>query len=110
VSTEDAEAAYAFLRWCDRLSLILSQRQVPVGAGRQLDITPGPDQQPYRIYQLDGDDLGVTPWPFSCDKFTLQVDACYLSQLQFGSNEELTEALKNAPRKTLAWTLKKPSS
>ncbi|MGG6237150.1 DUF3891 family protein [Nodosilinea sp. AN01ver1] len=106
ISQAEAEKAYTFMRWCDRLSLILSQRQIPA-AGRKLEITNGPSGEPYSIYQLDSGDLSVTPWPFSCEKFTVKVDACYLSQLQFSSNDELTEALKEAPRKSLAWTLKK---
>jgi hypothetical protein len=106
ITKEEAEKAYAFMRWCDRLSLILSQRQIPVG-GRQLEITDGPDGNGYSIYELDSGDLTVTPWPFSCDKFTVMVDACYLSQLKFTSNSALTKALGEAPRKTLSWTLKK---
>ncbi|MBD1874426.1 DUF3891 family protein [Nodosilinea sp. FACHB-131] len=106
ITKEDAEQAYTYMRWCDRLSLILSQRQIPA-AGRWLEITNGPDGSRYSIYELDSGDLCVTPWPFSCDKFTVRVDASYLSQLQFDSNEALTEALKEAPRKTLAWTLRK---
>jgi hypothetical protein len=107
VSPEAAEAAYRYLRWCDRLSLILAQRQVPVG-GRQLDITHGPDDRLYRVYRLDSGHLGVTPWPFSCEKFTVAVDASYLSQLQFATNDELRAALANAPRETITWTFAKP--
>jgi hypothetical protein len=106
ISQEEAEKAYTYMRWCDRLSLILSQRQIPAG-GRKLEITNGPDGERYSIHELDSGDLCVMPWPFSCDKFTVMVDACYLSQLQFDSNEALTKALTEAPRKTLAWTLKK---
>jgi hypothetical protein len=107
VSPESAAAAYRYLRWCDRLSLILAQRQVPVG-GRQLDITDGPDGQCHRVYRLESGDLAVMPWPFSCDSFTVRVDACYLSQLQFDSNVQLKQALSNAPRRCLSWTLTKP--
>ena len=106
ITPEDAEAAYTYMRWCDRLSLILSQRQIPAG-GRKLEITNGPDGERYSVYELDSGDLSVTPWPFSCEKFTVKVDASYLSQLQFSSNDELIQALKNAPRKSLSWTLKK---
>ncbi|WOD40237.1 DUF3891 family protein [Nodosilinea sp. E11] len=107
VSPKDAESAYTFMRWCDRLSLILSQRQIPVG-GRQLEITNGPDNKRYTIHQLESGDLGVTPWPFSCDKFTVMVDACDLKKLQFESNDELRKALGEAPRKSISWTLTKP--
>ncbi len=106
ITQEEAEKAYSFMQWCDRLSLILSQRQIPAG-GRQLEITQGPDGERYSIYELDSGDLAVTPWPFSCDKFTVMVDACHLSQLKFTSDTALTKALVEAPRKTLSWTLKK---
>lgn len=106
ISPKEAEKAYTYMRWCDRLSLILCQRQIPA-AGRKLEITKGPSGETYNIYSLDSGDLSVTPWPFSCEKFTVQVDACYLSQLQFSSNDELTQALKEAPRKSLVWTLRK---
>ncbi|MDB9526694.1 DUF3891 family protein [Oscillatoria sp. CS-180] len=108
VSKEEAEAAYTYMRWCDRLSLILCQRQVPMG-GRKLEITNGPDGQQYHIVQSESGDLEVAPWPFSCDQFTVTVDACYLSQLKFESNPALTAALQEAPRKTLTWTLNRPS-
>ena len=106
VTKEEAEKAYTFMRWCDRLSLILSQRQIPTG-GRHLEIIQDSDGSRYSIYELDSGDLSITPWPFSCDKFRVMVDACYLSQLKFNSNSALTKALVEAPRKTLAWTLKK---
>lgn len=104
VNKDEVESAYTYMRWCDRLSLILCQRQVPTG-GRRLEITDGPDGQHYTIYRPTPDSLGVTPWPFSCDRFTVSVDACYLSQLEFESNQELNKALKEAPRKALTWTL-----
>lgn len=106
ITKEETEQAYTFMRWCDRLSLILSQRQIPAG-GRQLEITQGPDGKHYSVCKLDSGDLSVTPWPFSCDKFTVKVDACHLSQLKFTSNAALTKALVEAPRKTLSWTLNK---
>jgi hypothetical protein len=103
ISKDEAASAYNFMRWCDRLSLILCQRQVPM-AGRSLEITIGPDDQDYFIRQLDSGDLGITPWPFGPDSFTVSVDACYLSQLEFESNQALITALKSAPRRLVFWT------
>ncbi|NJL44874.1 MAG: DUF3891 family protein [Leptolyngbyaceae cyanobacterium SM2_3_12] len=104
---DEVEAAYTFMRWCDRLSLILCQRQIPA-QGRHLEITNGPDGQTYTIHQLESGHLGVTPWPFTQDYCPLSVDATYLSQLKFDSNEDLRAALKSAPRQTLTWTLARP--
>lgn len=104
LSKEETVAAYTFMRWCDRLSLILCQRQIPAG-GRQLEITNGPDGQIYTIHQLDSGHLGITPWPFTQDRCELSIEACHLSQLKFDSNDGLRRALKTAPRQILTWTL-----
>jgi hypothetical protein len=107
VSKEEALSAYNFMRWCDRLSLILCQRQVP-SAGRTLEITTGPDNQTYWIHQSEEGQYCVSPWPFTPDTFTVNVDTCHLPQLQFASNDELTCALKAAPRHLVFWTLTRP--
>jgi hypothetical protein len=108
VSKEEAISAYNFMRWCDRLSLILCQRQVPA-AGRTLEITTGPDDQQHWIYQSQAGQYCIEPWPFTPETFTVNVDACYLEKLQFDSNNELTSALKSAPRQLIFWTLTSPS-
>lgn len=107
ITKDQAVTAYDFMRWCDRLSLILCQRQVPM-AGRRLEITTGPNGKDYQIYQADSGDLCVDPWPFNPKTFTINVDACYLDQLQFESNEALKAALKAAPRELIFWTLTQP--
>ena len=45
---KDAERGYQFMQWCDRLSLILAQRQVPEDS-RALEITHGIDGQRYDL-------------------------------------------------------------
>lgn len=107
LSKDEAASAYNFMRWCDRLSLILCQRKIP-DAGRSLEITTGPDDRSYSIRCLESGQLGVTPWPFKPDTFMVAVDACYLSQLKFDSNAALKTALKNAPRQSLSWTFERP--
>lgn len=104
LSKEEAQSAYRFMRWCDRLSLILCQQEIPAGE-RELEITLGPDNTRYYIIQL-GDVLTVKPWPFNESSITVNVEACCLSQIKFDSNEELKTALKTAPRKILEWTFK----
>ncbi|MHC5733966.1 DUF3891 family protein [Nostoc sp.] len=37
--------------------------------------------------------VGVKPWPFQDNKFTVNVEACDLSQVKFESSTELTQAL-----------------
>ncbi|MBE9017030.1 DUF3891 family protein [Chroococcidiopsidales cyanobacterium LEGE 13417] len=106
ISQKDAEEAYAFFQWCDRLSLILCNRQLPVDE-RALEIGKGPDGDRYDIIQLQDGKVTVTPWCFEDKEFTVNVEASYLSQLQFGSNAELTEQLQTAPMKSLEWTFVK---
>jgi hypothetical protein len=103
ISSTDLEQAYDFMRWCDRLSLILCQRQLP-DAERALEINKGPKGKRYDVMQRSDNTVQVIPWPFDQDKFTVRVDAVYLSQLQFDSNEALISALQEAPIQTLAWT------
>jgi hypothetical protein len=49
----------------------------------------------------------VKPWPFQEEKFTVNVEACNLSQVKFESNAELTQVLQSAPINVLEWTFVK---
>lgn len=98
----EADRDYAFMQWCDRLSLILARRELPERE-RLLEISEGPDGQRYDILQRDDRTVVVQPWPFEDDDFTVELEASYLTQITFRSNEELTEALKQAQIATLSW-------
>ncbi|WP_414581794.1 DUF3891 family protein [Scytonema sp. PCC 10023] len=102
ITKDEAAQAYEFFQWCDRLSLILCNHVVPVGE-RALEIATLPDGNRYDVIE-SGDGVTVKPWPFLEEKFTVNVEATYLQQLKFDSNEELTQALQTAPIKTLEWT------
>lgn len=104
VSADEAERSYAFLQWCDRLSLILCQRQLP-DRERRLEISPGPDGVRYDLWRREDGLVIVEPWPFREARLTLSVDACTLQQLSFASGAELVEALKAAPARELRWEL-----
>lgn len=106
VKKQEAEAAYAFMGWCDRLSLILCQRELPDDE-RALEITKGPDGQRYDIVQRQDNSLQVQPWPFKDETFTVHIEATYLSEVKFKNNAELVSALQKAPVKTLEWTFVK---
>lgn len=103
IDTAEVERAYQFMRWCDRLSLILAQKQIPA-MGRALEITSGIDGQRYDIRQLENECVTVEPWPFEEEKFTVNVESCYLSELKYSSSEALIKALQKAPIKVLTWT------
>jgi Protein of unknown function (DUF3891) len=108
IEKDEVDAAYAFMQWCDRLSLILCQQELPADE-RFLEISKGPDGKRYDIMQREDKLVTVTPWPFENDKFTVNVEACELSQVTFESSEELANALQEAPIKVLEWTFIKTS-
>lgn len=106
ISDQDVEDAYGFMQFCDRLSLILCQGQLPEG-NRALEICLGPGGVRYDVVQLEEGKVTVLPWPFEDKEFTVNVEACCLDQLKFASNEELKAALKTAPRSINLWTFVK---
>ena len=103
LTKQEVEDAYAFMQMFDRLSLILCQRHLPVGE-RALEIAKGPEGKRYDVVQLKDEKVTVKPWPFEEEPFTVNVEACYLEQVTFSDNAELTQALQNAPIKVLEWT------
>ncbi|MBD2355882.1 DUF3891 family protein [Tolypothrix sp. FACHB-123] len=106
IEKTSVEAAYAFMQWCDRLSLILCQQELPADE-RWLEISKGPDDRRYDI-MLRGDSLvTVNPWPFEDEKFTVNIEACDITQLKFKDSTELSQALQEAPIKILEWTFVK---
>ncbi|WP_445631886.1 DUF3891 family protein [Nostoc sp. DSM 114167] len=106
IKKEEVDAAYAFMQWCDRLSLILCQQELPEDE-RFLEISKGPEGERYDIMQRSDNLVVVKPWPFQNDKFTVNVEACDLSQVKFESSAELTQALQEAPIEVLEWTFVK---
>ena len=102
LTPEEVDRAYAFMQWCDRFSLILCQRQLPDDE-RALEISTGPDGKRYDVMQYKDGRVTVKPWPFE-EEFTVNVEATYLSNLKFDSNDALIAALQTAPIKTLEWT------
>lgn len=103
IKKSDAEKTYAMMQCCDRLSLILCQRQIPEGE-RFLEISKGPTGERHDPIQRGDDTLTVKPWPFTAENFTVRVDASYLTQIKFDSNRELRESLQQAPINSIEWT------
>lgn len=102
LSKEDAQSAYDFMQWCDRLSLILCQQQLPDDE-RALEISKGPDGKRYDVRQFSDQSVTVEPWCFEDDRFVVNVEVSHLSQAKFDDNASLTAALKEAPRSLLEW-------
>ncbi|WP_404787801.1 DUF3891 family protein [Altericista sp. CCNU0014] len=106
ISKADVDKAYAFMQWCDRLSLILCQQQLPDDE-RALEISKGHDDKRYDVVRFANDLITVTPWCFEDDRFTVNVEASILNEVKFADNASLTESLKKAPRTILEWTFVK---
>ncbi|KAM3111236.1 DUF3891 family protein [Phormidesmis sp. 146-33] len=106
ISKDEAASAYDFMQWCDRLSLILCQQELPEDE-RALEISKGPDGQRYDIKQAANGLVTVMPWCFEDDRFTVNVEFSHLSQIKYDDDASLTQALKQAPRDLLEWTFVK---
>lgn len=103
---KEVDFAYAFVQWCDALSLILCQDHIPE-YGRRLEISPGPDGVTHYLFQRSDDSIGVDPWPFDTPEFLLQVEAHHLHQLVFKDDAELYNAIQQAPIEEKEWKFKK---
>lgn len=101
-----AQYAYDFVQWCDALSLILCQQQVPMN-GRKLEISVGPDGSPYYISQDSDDTLHIDPWPFADDTFTVHVETFIVDRVVFNDDDELYRAIQDAPLQRCSWTIRK---
>ena len=106
ITKKEAQKAYDLMQWCDRLSLILCRQELPE-AERALEISNGPDGNRYDVRQLANGTIQVLPWPFESNYFTVTVEASYLQQLQFQSEDELAAALRQAPICLKSWKLLK---
>ncbi|MFD1141307.1 DUF3891 family protein [Larkinella insperata] len=106
LSVKEAKYAYAFLQWCDSLSLILCQDDLPQKE-RRLEISPGPDGIIYYVFQRTDQTLGVDPWPFDSSDFTVQIEAHQLHQLGFKDDQELYKCIQEAPIKEKEWRFRK---
>ncbi len=62
ISKEEAQSSYQFMKWCDRLSLILCQGQIPMSQ-RKLEINDSPSGEKNYIIKTD-DGITVIPWCF----------------------------------------------
>lgn len=106
LTKKNVDDAYAFMQMFDRLSLILCQRQLPEDQCA-LEIAKGPGGQRYDVVKFEEGKVTVKPWPFEDKQFTVNVEACYVTQVKFEDNAEFTEALKTAKIQSLEWTFVK---
>lgn len=101
----DAAYAYAFVQWCDALSLVLCLNQLPPES-RRLEVSKGPDGASYFIFQRNDESLGLDPWPFDVNEFSVHVEAFQLAQLVFQDDKELYTAIQDADIVLREWTFR----
>lgn len=106
ISKEEAERGYRLLHWADRCSLILCKKKLPPDE-RRLEVSRGPNDKPYYIWQRRDSSLAVEPWPFEQVEFTVWVESRTLSQLRFEKDEELAKALLAAGVEEQEWVFRK---
>ena len=106
IKVEEAQYAYAFLQWCDALSLILCQNQLPVDE-RRLEISKDPDGVSTFVFQRKNQTIGIEPWPFRRQEFTAEIETYQVEQLTFKNDNELFKVIQHSTIKNKVWHFKK---
>lgn len=106
ISDKQARIYYEFLRFCDRLSLILCNDEAP-DAGRLLEINTSINGETYFISKTENDELIIKPWIFTTHTFELSVEERILKDTQFKSAAEFESVLINTTPEFKKWVLKK---
>lgn len=106
IKESQAQLYYEFLRFCDRLSLILCKDETPE-SNRLLEINTSIDGKTYFIKKKDDDRLMVSPWIFNQQEFVLSVEERILNKTQFKSAKAFEKALSTTMPQSKSWTLVK---
>jgi hypothetical protein len=101
-SAERVNDAYAFLRWADRMSLILCRGNLP-DRGRWLDVAPDRHGTMTRVCQRDDDTLNLDPWPFEEDTLHISTEVRRLHQMTFPDEDTFTTAMDEAEVTIREW-------
>ncbi|MDX1933390.1 MAG: DUF3891 family protein [Capsulimonadales bacterium] len=109
VSEADLRRSYAFLQWCDRLSLTLVGNELPTKE-RWLEISFGPDGVSYSARRCDDGTIELEPWPFDVPEFTTEVDVRLLNRLKFDHPAALQRALEAAPVRSQEYRFRRSGS
>lgn len=92
ITEEKLNEYYQILRFCDRLSLILSKDEVPEN-GRSLEINQSINNQTFFVSKDSKKRLMIEPWCFEEESFDLSVETRYVEQATFSSGAALQSAL-----------------
>ena len=102
ISMEEVKGIYSLLEWCDAFSLIICQQLIQPES-RAIEISKGPDANPYQLYQLDRRRLTVCPWPFETKKFEIRYESRLIEQLRFNSSAHFRECFYQAEVRETTW-------
>ncbi|WP_339922264.1 DUF3891 family protein [uncultured Cyclobacterium sp.] len=106
IKDEKAKEYHEFLRFCDRLSLILCKDETPA-MERQLEINTSIDGKTFFIKKTKNDRLIISPWVFQEEEIELSVEERVLKETQFSSSESFKESLKQTMPQSKKWILTK---
>lgn len=106
ISDEKAREYYEFLRFCDRLSLILCKEEAP-DDDRLLEINTSINGDTYFIKKTENNELTIIPWIFKSSKFELNIEQRILKETQFNSAAKFENALLDSELELKKWTLMK---
>jgi hypothetical protein len=101
---ETIEKIYSFLEWCDAFSLLICQKQLQP-EHRSIEISQGPDDDKYQLYQVDNKRLTISPWPFELPAFKVNFESRLIAQLQFKDSAAFREAFRKAEVTETVWEL-----
>ncbi|MCP9236139.1 DUF3891 family protein [Lewinella sp. JB7] len=104
-TSELLETTYGRLRFCDRLSLILCGEELPT-LGRDLEINDALGDPVFLHQDPESGVLGVRPWPFATEEFTVSVESYVVEKLSYRTSRELGEELSRTPAEVREWTLR----
>ncbi|MEP0714081.1 MAG: DUF3891 family protein, partial [Algoriphagus sp.] len=93
VTNADAEKSYRILRFCDELSLMLCQQDIPTNS-RKIQLEPLPGIEENFIHLDENGILRLDHWCFESSEFTLSGEYYRTKKLSYTSDAELIAELK----------------
>ncbi len=95
ISKTEALKIYSLLEWCDAISLLICKAGFQP-EGRSVEISTGPDNQRYHLFQQDDNTLSVSPWPFETNQFTITYDTRLINAVSFKDSAQFRRAFEEA--------------
>jgi len=106
ISKSDFERGYQVLLFCDRLSLILSQSQIPF-AGREIEINKSINGKKYFVSEGEKGNLTVRPWIFNSEQFEVSIPVRRLKKTIFKSTSKFKDSLRQCKINEKVWKFAK---